>query len=254
MKTKKREKLTDEEKFIVYDMAKDGAKSNAIFNSFTFNNVNTNKIKLEIKKIVKNVAEKKLNIINNKDSLKNYIYGVLPEECRELWDKLEAINSNSIGHVASPEMIEAILQGKGKLIKQQLFLQAMISTCYNLTQACKMLNITTNQVKIWAKDEDFRRLLAEVQYHKKNFFESSLIRLVASGDSAATIFVNKTLNRDRGYAEKINIDHKHEHTHVTVDDLQLPLEVRKTILKAMQEKQKMIPAGNNDIEDAEIII
>lgn len=253
MKTKKREKLTDEEKFIVYDMAKDGARSSAILDTLSLNNVNTGKIKQEIKKIVKTVAEKRLNIINNKDSLKNYIYGVLPEECRELWDRLESVNSNSIGHVASPEMIEAILQGKGKLIKQQLFLQAMISTCYNLTQACKMLNITTNQVKIWAKDEDFRRLLAEVQYHKKNFFESSLIRLVASGDSAATIFVNKTLNRDRGYAEKINIDHKHEHTHVTVDDLQLPLEVRKTILKAMQEKQKMIPAGN-DIEDAEIII
>lgn len=55
------------------------------------------------------------------------------------------------------------------------------------------------------------------------------------------MFVNRTLNSDRGYNEKIAIEHRHSgtvnHVFTRAKDLNLNLEARKEILRAIREKK-----------------
>jgi hypothetical protein len=87
-------------------------------------------------------------------------------------------------------------------------------------------------------DPEFAELVDEIHLHKKDFFESKLVELVQSGDSSATIFANKTMNRDRGYGDKTTIEHTGtvvvEQRVVQIGDLALPVDVRRAILGAVR--------------------
>jgi hypothetical protein len=122
------------------------------------------------------------------------------------------------------------------------------------TIAARKVGTTAEQVKIWMrKDVVFRRLVEGIHEHKKDFFESSLINLVRQGDSAATVFANRTQNRDRGYSEKVTVDINTKTTHehaITVDDLSP--EVLRAILDAKRKKIEQL-ADNRGVEEAEIV-
>lgn len=97
----------------------------------------------------------------------------------------------------------------------------------------------------WIRDDpEFADLLDEIHWHKKNWVEQHLMHRLASGDSAATIFANRTLNRDRGYNDKIQLEHSGEvsvhHQVIAVDDLSLPIDVRKKILEALRKRDDQI--------------
>ncbi len=170
----------------------------------------------------------------------DYVHDRLPSHLKELLDKIEACDKEGNGIVR----IEAMLQDAGKRARQHLFLHSLIASNFNISRACSRVNISRRTFHAWVEKEPyFAQLMDEIHIYKKDFFEGALVGLVEEGDTSATIFANRTFNRDRGYNEKVEVEHtgtvNHNHLVVDVDSLDLPIEIRKTILLAMREKRKM---------------
>lgn len=170
-------------------------------------------------------------------SFEDYVYESLSPEMRELWEKIEVFD----GHRDGRELIEKLLENQGKTVRQNLWLHAMIFTRFNASEACRLVNVSYPTIREWKlKDPAFKQLLDEVQWHMKNFFEGSLTQQVAAGNILAVLFANRTVNKDRGYDERVKlevsgrIDHAHYH-YVAVDRLKLKMETRVELLEAMRE-------------------
>jgi len=172
-------------------------------------------------------------------SYRDYIYKRLSVDLRKVWNRINKLDKKKSGL----ERIEAILDRKGKRVRQELFIYAWISGNFSISEALRKVNISRTTLERWkTQDPDFAKLIEEIHWHKKNFFEDHLCRLVAGGDSGAIIFVNKTYNRDRGYNEKFDIDMnlrgEIDQNVMSVDVLKLPLETRKEILKSLRKNKR----------------
>ena len=175
----------------------------------------------------------------SKNKLSGYITRNLSKQARKAWDSLQGASST--------DDIEAIFHGHPLRLRQQLFCHALLHTGYDLSKACHMVGISFSTMKHWKDDLDFLQMLEEMQFHKKNFFERSLVGLVEEAHPAAVIFANRTLNADRGYNEKIELrtEEHNANSNFEITDLDLPLEVQKMILKAIDKKQEQ---GDSNIK------
>lgn len=252
VKLKKRKVLTEEEKFLVYDMAKEGRASEKILQALALKNINKQKIKEQILHIIKIANKHKRKESESKNPLVDFVIGNLPEKTKALFMALKENQDGSDGKIGSVEAIEFLLQGQPKAIRQKLFLQALVDSCFNVNYARKMINLSPTQLAIWKKDPEFLKMINELQVYKKNFFESKLIKLVDIGDSAATIFANKTFNRDLGYGDRVDVKHTHEHKHLTIDKLNISLKAKKELLAAIQKKTPALKAAPEDVIEGEI--
>lgn len=174
---------------------------------------------------------------DSQPTFREYVYQRLPADLRALWDEINAVEEadNDIARV------EAMLAGHGKRARQHLFLYALTSSNFNISRAMRKLQINRKQFDGWVANEpDFAELMAEVHWHKKNFFEDALINRVAAGDTPAVIFAAKTQLKERGYNEKIDINVQQDinitslQVSVQFDQLELPLETRRQVLQAMR--------------------
>lgn len=189
----------------------------------------------------------------------DYVYGRLPSHLKELWDQMKAYEKEENGE----KKLEALLENQGKRTRQHLFIHALVSSNFNASEACRRVNITKACYEKWIRtDPLFLQLVEEIPWHKKNFFEGALIGLVAQGDSAATVFAAKTQLRDRGYDPKKVIEHRGMigHAHFDIQSLKLPLEVRRTLLEAIENEERSqqlaLPAGDTtdtDVQEAEVV-
>jgi len=180
-------------------------------------------------------------IVNGKSEITEYheyIFGKLPLHLQELWEEITwaEVELNPI------KRVEALLVDHGKRARQHLFIHALVASNFNVSASCSKVNISRKTFEHWVTNEpDFAELMDEMTWHKKNYFESALIRLVARGDTSAILFVNRTQNRDRGYNDKQVVEHQgtinHNHTVIQVDKLDLPLDVRRTILEAVRAQR-----------------
>lgn len=170
-------------------------------------------------------------------TFREYVYQRLSPELQALWDEINAMEEadNDIARV------EAMLEGQGKRARQHLFLYALTSSNFNISRAMRKLNIRRAQFDGWVANEpEFAELMAEIHWHKKNFFEDALIQRVAAGDTPAVIFAAKTQLKDRGYHDKIDINVQQDinvtslQVSVSFDELELPLAVRRQVLQAMR--------------------
>ena len=191
---------------------------------------------------------------DSSDTLRHFIYGRLSPRCQKLWNRIMASEEDT----TQLERVKALIYQKPKVMRQQLFFYAFVARNFNLSEACRLIGISKRQLDHWVEeDKAFRDLMEEFHWHKGNFFESALVGLVAQGDSSATIFANKTFNRNRGYGEKIQhehsgtIDHQHTIEAVKVDDLDLPLEVRRQILEALRHRNAALEDKSKEIQDAD---
>lgn len=189
-------------------------------------------------------------------SFREYVYERLPDELKELWDKINACDeeTGSKKKHLSTRAIESLFASCGKMARMHLFLYAYVHHNFNASEACRCVNITWLTYKKWIEEEEgFAELVEEIHIHKKNMFESALIDLVRNGDPAATIFANRAINRDRGYNDKqeISISGTIEHNVRQVDDLDLPLEVRKALLDAMRAKEPAKLGMRKELEEIE---
>ena len=171
-------------------------------------------------------------------TFQDYIYQQLPGEYQEIWDKIHRFEKAKSG----AERVNAMLERHGMHVRQALFLHAWITGNFSITKALKKVCISRNTFENWKRDPDFLELVNEIQWHKKNFFEEQLVNLVAAGDGPATIFANKTLNRDRGYGERVDhvVTGQIQHAVIDVDELDLPLPLRKALLVAMEKREEQL--------------
>lgn len=172
----------------------------------------------------------------------NYVYKHLPEELMEIWQEINP----EPGQTTNFEKLQDLLSGQSERGKQQLYFHALVHCNFNASEAASMVGLSKSHVTSWIrKDQEFAKLVESFHEFKKDFFEGSLVRLVKDRDSSATIFANRTINRDRGYGEKTTIDVNNTslNVNINIEELQLPLEVRKIILEAMErlEEQKKAP-------------
>lgn len=169
-----------------------------------------------------------------------YIYDHLSPEAKTCWDALQFwLDPSNTNY----EKINEILAGKTKRLKQELFIHALVSSNFDPSSACRMVGVPKEQLDHWSEtDLDFRQLVEEIQWHKKNFFERSLTDLVEQRHPGATIFVNKTINADRGYGDKTIVEHMGQidmQSNLRLEDLDLDIDTKRKILEAM--RRKMVP-------------
>lgn len=179
----------------------------------------------------------------------------LPSSLRRLWDEINELEREENG-VAK---LEIILRKAGLRTRQYLFIHALMMSNFNESTARAKVNITSSEYKKWLRtDPEFVELVAEIELCKKDFFENALMDLVASRDTSAVLFANRTFNRDRGYTEGTThkIEGSVEHRVVKVDDLGLTLEEKKRLLLKVREQQaeedRMLLPAAKKIESREV--
>lgn len=186
------------------------------------------------------------------ETLQEYVYRQMPASLKVIWDEIDA----SLNQDLAQEKIESILSNHSERVRQHLWLHAMIYTNFNQSEASRRVNVSKTTLDRW-KDQDpnFPKLIEELQWHKKNYFEAGLIELVAERHPLAVIFANKTLNADRGYSDKLTVTHQgevtHNHNHVVkISELGLPLEVMIMIrdrIKALKTVKPIeLPAAKKE--------
>jgi len=231
-------------KFIieVYELAKSGMTESQIANTFGIS-LPTFRVwekKKPIFKMALQQGRKQNKKPNNKTfNFSDYVYKRLSSDLKKIYDRINKFDKEKNGI----EKIEALLAKRGKTVRQHLFVYAWTRSNFSLSNALRKVNISRSTFEHWKKtDPDFIKLVEEINWHKKNFFEDSLSNLVASGDTSATIFVNKTYNRDRGYHDKIdiglNVDANVNVNMIDLNKLDLSLKTRKEILKCYRASLK----------------
>lgn len=174
------------------------------------------------------------------DTFREYIFGRLSPLARKTWNRIHRFEG-----CRNENKIRALLEKKGKHIRQQLFFYALVHANFNISTALRKVCLSHTQYQAWMqRDPEFAKLVKEIDWHKGNYFEGALMKLVRDGDSAATIFASKTFNRNRGYNDKVEVDIHVEHK---LSPLQqslesLTVEDRKRILDSLrgQREQKLI--------------
>ena len=179
----------------------------------------------------------------------DYISGQLPARLQTVWSKITEYSSDSSGY----NKVQKLLNKETHRVRQELLVYAIMVSGFSLAKALRKVAIPRATFVQWAEtDPDFVELLTEVEQIKKDFFEEGLMRLVKAGDSPATIFGNRTLNRDRGYGEVIEtqISGMVGVVSLPLAELDLPPEILRVILQAVEAREnKQLPSGVDNVID-----
>lgn len=184
-------------------------------------------------KLARKMAEEKRS---QTSSLGAYVYQHLSEEAKKTWDQIMFWKESECAEAK----VRRLLGGKPTKFRQELFLHALVNFGFNLSEACRYTDTSRQTLERWRSyDLEFQQMVEEIEWHKKNFLEHALLDLVAIRNPAAVIYANRTKNKDRGYNEKIEIEHTGSiGLGFTIEQLNLPIETRKQILAAVREKQE----------------
>jgi transposase len=183
-----------------------------------------------------------------------YVYKRLPRHLQRVWAALEVYEEEG----AAEEMIESLFEDRGVRARQHLWVHALVASNFNASEACRRVNVTRNTLEGWVQhDPGFAELIDHLHQMKKDFAEGCLFGLLARGDTAATIFANRTLNRDRGYDPKVTVVHEglvgHLHTKVDVDELAGFSRAEKRAILEKLRGPAQLPA-HGDALDAEFTV
>jgi len=182
----------------------------------------------------------------------HYVFKHLSPEAQKTWKELKFWSEHSGGQV----QIMHILRNRGRKIRQELFIHALVSTHYDTSRALSMTGLAKSTLDHWVKqDFHFSQLMDEIQWHKKNFFEKAMMDLVADRNPLATVWVNKTVNADRGYSEKIQVQHSIADAGFTFEELDLDADTRRKVLDAIRKRQALKAGegngnGHRQLEDS----
>lgn len=177
----------------------------------------------------------------NEFTFHEYVFDHLSPDLKDVWKEINACQElpNAV------ERIEALLANHGVRGRQHLFIYALTQSMFNVSQSLRKLNVPRKTYESWrANDPEFAQLIDELEWHKKNFFETAFIGRVAAGDTNAIIHAAKTKLRDRGYNEKIEVEHTgtvaHQHS-IAITDLNLDVETRRAVLEALRNHRAATP-------------
>lgn len=219
----------------IYELAKSGLRNEAIAKAIGVRELTLRrwiKNRPALKKCLEEARKTQTEI--SEAPFREYIFQKLSPEMKKLWEEINELDS----HDSGVAILDAIFKKRGVRARQHLFLHSLICSNFNLSKACRKVGISLSRLNRWRRDDpDFAELIAEMNFHKGNFFEEALVKLVKSGDPSAVIFVNKTYNKDRGYSEKVNVEVTEKNQGmIDISELDVPIEVRRTLLKALREK------------------
>lgn len=175
---------------------------------------------------------------NHGPTFLEYVYDRLPDELKELWDKIQ--NADKLPNPI--RRIEAMLAEAGLRARQTIFVHGLVHANFNVAEACRVANVSRITFEGWCtRDPNFQMLMDQIHQWKKDFVEAGLMGLVRSGDSAATIFASKTLNRDRGYNPQTELVISGMVGHAILDVAKMPFELQKQILDWTEEQRELVP-------------
>jgi hypothetical protein len=89
-----------------------------------------------------------------------------------------------------------------KKSKQKRWLNAYKAHFFNITRACKELDINRSTFYRWLDDPDFTQSVQDAREEKIDYIESQLLKKIEEGDTTSIIFALKTLGKSRGYIER----------------------------------------------------
>lgn len=183
----------------------------------------------------------------DRNNFSGYIFKQLSADAQRVWDKIKFYHEEG----GTYEAIEKILSGQTKRLRQELFIHALATTNFDISEAMRMVNLTRSGLEHWRNDLEFRQLVEEIQWHKKNFFERTLVDLVEARHPAAVMFVNRTINADRGYGEKVEVNHSTK-SGVQLEELDLDVDTQRKILDAIRKKQEQALLGKPTSKDVNV--
>jgi hypothetical protein len=139
---------------------------------------------------------------------------------------------------------------------------------FNPSKALKTLGLSKARLDKWVSDDpDFAKLVDEIHWHKKNFYESKFNQAVNDGELPAVLHAAKTILSDRGFGDKRKVEIsgtiQHNVTVLDVAQLDLPLDVMTQLLGAWRAKAVavdvprlpgMVAGGTSGHPDEEAII
>lgn len=178
------------------------------------------------------------------EDFRDDIYRELAPEERETWRKLHELNMLR----SDKKKVDLLLRGRGREFRQKMWLCALLKCRFNKSAACRMTGISYGTVAEWKhKDKRFWQLIGAIEAKERDWAESCLRRTVEMHDvQAIKLFLQANYKEKYGNVDRLGvdvsgqIDHKHQHTLVSIDDLDLPLPVMKMILNKMREKRKLV--------------
>jgi len=188
-------------------------------------------------------------------SFADYVYNRLPRDLKAVWDRIRPDGEDT--DEMCLEELEAILKARPVLFRKRLYIQALVHCNFNASEASRLTGVSKRVLDSWMhSDPDFKTLWKEIHWHKKNFFEACLVDLARRGDPGAIIHANKTLNRDRGYGEKVDIHTTGEMRHtVRVEDMNLSLEEKRALLQKIRDsKEPPRLEDRSQVQDAEFTV
>lgn len=235
-----------------YEMARDGMTDTSIAKALGVSSALMTqwKRKKPLLRLFLEEARKGKELSNASETYQDFVYKRLPENLKPLWNEIQAC-SNAPGGIRK---MEAMLRQSGKRARQHLFIYALPACNFNMTEACRKVNISRDTLNAWIlREPKFAEMIQFLHEAKKDFFEGALVKLVKQGNANATMFANKTFNRDRGYGEKIQHEVsgtvEHKHTMVNIEDLHLPLEFRKQLLDYVRRAEQRKLEGPKEEKD-----
>jgi hypothetical protein len=186
--------------------------------------------------------------------ISEWIYDSLEERYKRVWDKICKLDKdpNRI------RRIEMLFDREGEGARKYLFLYALVNSHFNPSQACKKVGVPYCEFNKWIEDDfEFARMVEEVHLHKKNLGEEALMELVEQREPKAVLYFNRTINRDRGYSEKVQLEHsgtvRNEHVLELDEKLldMLSIETRKELLQATEQLQREGDWEKREVVDME---
>jgi hypothetical protein len=198
-------------------------------------------------KLAKGLADERRGKNN---TLANYILGNLSPKAQKLWKDIEFwIESDQA--INTPKQMANV----SKELRQEICLQALVSCSYNISKACLIAGVNRQTFDTWFQtDPHFRELINEIHLHKKDFFENALMDLVEMRYPGAVMFVNRTINADRGYSERLDINHTHTlGTGIDINQLDLDIDTRRKILEAIRVKKQKTNGNVVDVEEVKAL-
>jgi hypothetical protein len=191
------------------------------------------------------------------ESFQEYLYGHLTYNQRKFWDQITGFWKQDKKTAA--EKVRTLLEGSTTGLRMGLWAHAMICNQFNATKACRATGVSYTTLKHWYKSPKFKKLWEEIEWHKDNFFEGGLTSLVKKGVPAAVLHAAKSRLATRGYASTVKFEGAMTHTNedkVSIEDLNIPIETRKQLLRALRDRkrkdQKALTA-HEDVQDAEVV-
>lgn len=161
------------------------------------------------------------------ESIEQYVNARLSPALQPTWKQLMAFDKEE-----NPQKkIDALFRDKGTVVRQQLFLHALVTKSFKVAPALRICGLSYNQLQTWRNDPAFAAMVDEIQFHKANFVKDKLMAAVQRGDQWAVTLALKAFAKDE-FADHTVIEHKgtvqHKHETFPVEKLSLPL--RKAVL------------------------